>query len=162
MLGQKGACLIVDKFIHDTYKDIIITSFEAEGVSYELAVFGGECSKTEIEAHQKKLGSFDVVVGISGGKTLDTAKAVAFYAKLPVMIVPTAASSDAYLPLTANPDMVIMDTDIIAKAPARFLAAGIGDALATYYEAVACKQSNAVTMAGGHVMKVADRLGSKQ
>ena len=37
------------------------------------------------------------------------------------------------------------------SAPARFLAAGIGDALATYYEAAACAKANAKTMAGGHV-----------
>ena len=39
--------------------------------------------------------------------------------------------------------MVIMDTEVIAKAPVRFLMAGIGDALATYYEAAACEQSDA-------------------
>jgi len=175
LIGKQGAYMIVDKFIYDTYKDTISKSFEVQKIPYELAVFGGECSRTEIEAHQKKLGSFDVVVGIGGGKTLDTSKAVAFYAQLPVMIVPTAASSDApcsrlsvvyteggefesYLSLTANPNMVIMDTEVIAKAPVRFLAAGIGDALATYYEAAACKQSNAVTMAGGHVTKAAIAL----
>lgn len=54
--------------------------------------------------------------------------------------------------------MVIMDTDIIAKAPVRFLMAGIGDALATYYEAAASVRSDAVTMAGGHVTKAAITL----
>ncbi len=177
LIGKNGAYMIVDKFIYDTYEADIKKSFEEQNIAYELAVFGGECSRTEIESHQKKLGSFDVVIGIGGGKTLDTSKAVAYYEHLPVMIVPTAASSDApcsrlsvvyteagefeaYLPLTANPDMVIMDTDVIAKAPARFLAAGIGDALATYYEASACNASNAVTMAGGHVTKAAMALAA--
>ena len=54
--------------------------------------------------------------------------------------------------------MVIMDTEVIAKAPVRFLMAGIGDALATYYEAAACEQSDAVTMAGGHITKAAITL----
>lgn len=83
------------------------------------------------------------------------------------MIVPTAASTDApcsrlsvvykengefekYLSLNANPNMVIMDTEVIAKAPVRFLMAGIGDAFATYYEAEACAKSNSLTMPGGH------------
>ncbi len=174
-LGTKGAYIIVDKFIYDTYKDEIVKSFEEMDVPYELAVFGGECSRKEIGLHQERLGECDVVVGIGGGKTLDTSKAVSFYAHMPVIIVPTAASTDApcsrlsvvytekgefenYLPLKSNPDMVIMDTDVIAKAPARFLAAGIGDALATYYEAAACEKSNAVTMAGGHVTKAAMAL----
>lgn len=56
---------------------------------------------------------------------------------------------EKYLPLRSNPDMVIMDTEVIAKAPVRFLVAGIGDALATCYEAEACEQSGIVTMAGG-------------
>lgn len=174
-LGTKGAYIIVDKFIYDTYKYEIVKSFEAMSVPYELAVFGGECSRKEISLHQERLGECDVVMGIGGGKTLDTSKAVSFYAHMPVIIVPTAASTDApcsrlsvvytekgefenYLPLQANPDMVIMDTDVIAKAPVRFLAAGIGDALATYYEAAACERSNAVTMAGGHVTKAAMAL----
>jgi glycerol dehydrogenase len=36
-----------------------------------------------------------VVVGIGGGKTLDTAKAVADNFKTPVVICPTSASTDA-------------------------------------------------------------------
>ena len=108
---------------------------------------------------------------------MDAAKAVAFYAHMPVIIVPTTASTDApcsrlsvlykpngefdaYLPLRANPDMVLMDTDIIAHAPVRFLMAGVGDALATYYEAAACVKSDALTMPGGHVTKAAFALAT--
>lgn len=65
---------------------------------------------------------------------------------------------DRYLPLTANPNIVVMDTEVIAKAPVRFLMAGIGDALATYYEAAACERASAVTMAGGHTTKAAISL----
>lgn len=175
MLGKTGAYLIVDKFINDTYHDEIVKSFDENHVPYEVAVFGGECSNVEIERHRSRLNQSDVVIGIGGGKTLDTSKAVSFYAGLPVMIVPTAASSDApcsrlsviykengefemYLPLTKNPDMVVMDIEVIAKAPVRFLSAGIGDALATYYEAAACEKAGAITMAGGHVTKAAMAL----
>lgn len=142
---------------------------------YTAVVFGGECSDVEIKKHQDHLDSANVILGIGDGKTLDTTKAVAYHTGIPMIIVPTAASSDApcsrlsvvytedhefdhYLPLNKNPDMVIMDTEIIAKAPVRFLMAGIGDALATYYEAVASVQSDAVTMAGGHATKAAITL----
>lgn len=166
-LGKNGAYLLVDSFIDQTYHSDLVSSFEENNTPYKVAVFGGECSFTEINKHKAALDKSDVVFGIGGGKTLDTAKALAFYAELPVVIIPTAASTDApcsrlsviykdnhefeqYLPLPKNPDMVIVDTAIIAKAPVRFLMAGIGDALATYYEATACQQSNAATMTGGH------------
>ncbi len=175
--GKGGAYMIVDRFINNTYHDLITGSFEAGKVAYSVNEFGGECSMKEIRKHQEQLGESSVVVGIGGGKTLDTAKAVAYYARLSVIIVPMAASTDApcsrlsviytesgefenYLPLPKNPEIVLMDTEIIAKAPVRYLVAGIGDALATYYEAAACVRSNAVTMAGGHVTNAAITLAS--
>ncbi len=72
-------------------------------------------------------------------KTLDTAKALAHFMGVPVAIAPTIASTDApcsalsaytdegefdrYLLLPNNPNMVIVDTKIVAGAPARLLAA---------------------------------------
>ena len=69
-----------------------------------------------------------------------------------IVIVPTIASTDApcsaiavrYTPdgvyqesisCARNPDIVLVDSALIAKAPARFLVAGIGDALSTWFEA---------------------------
>lgn len=174
-LGSKKAYLIVDGFILDKYRATITGSFDEKNIPYDIEPFGGECSKAEIDAHGKKLQGADAVIGIGGGKTLDTAKAVGFYASLPAIIVPTAASNDApcsrlsvvykengefdfYLMLKKNPDMVIMDTEVIANAPPRYLAAGIGDALATFYEASAAIRSNALTMTGGHSTQTAAAL----
>ena len=131
-------------------------------------VFNGECCKTEInrvKAACQAAGS-DVIVGIGGGKIHDTAKAAAHYLAMPVVIVPTIASTDApcsalsviytdqgvfeeYLFLPASPNMVLVDTDIVSKAPARLLISGMGDALATYFEARACLQSDASNCVGG-------------
>jgi len=123
---------------------------------------GGECSETEVEyvLELAVASSCDLIVGIGGGKVLDTAKVVAHRLGVPVVIVPTIAASDAPcsalavvyrdngtvaydLFLPRNPDLVLVDTRLIACAPSRFLAAGIGDALATFYEAEACRQSGA-------------------
>ncbi|WP_028535284.1 glycerol dehydrogenase [Paludibacterium yongneupense] len=133
------------------------------GASYER--FGGECTQTEIDRQlaRFKASGANVIVGIGGGKTLDTAKAVAFYAARPVLIFPTIASTDApctalaviykeggefdrYLWLPQNPDVVLADTGILVAAPFRFFAAGVGDALATYFEARACYLSDGVNL----------------
>lgn len=170
--GRSGAYLIAGHFICIHHQDLLVGSFEEKGMPYSVNEFGGECCMKEIKRHQEHLDNACVVIGIGGGKALDAAKAVAYYAGLPIIIAPTTASTDApcsrlsviytesgeferYLPLPKNPDMVLMDLDIIAKSPVRFLAAGIGDALATCYEAEACVRSNAATMAGGHVTNAA-------
>ncbi len=181
---QKNALNTLSSFTKNLGDNLLILITESgkkrlgtiieDGVALEsttklnFCYFNGECSKKEIERVQKeatKLGA-NVIVGIGGGKTLDTAKAVAYYSKLPVVICPTVASSDApcsalsviyseegvfeeYLFLSENPNMVLMDTTIVAKAPTRLLVAGMGDALATYFEARACKASNAINCLGG-------------
>ncbi|WP_339315953.1 glycerol dehydrogenase [Paenibacillus sp. FSL R10-2734] len=167
-LGAKSAFAIIDPYIFSMYKEDISHSFELNNILIVMREFKGECSRNQVDELVLQLGLKDVevVLGIGGGKTLDTAKAVSFMADLPVVIVPTVASTDApcsalsvlytdegdfdcYLPLKRNPDMVIADIDIIAKAPTRLLVAGMGDALSTFYEARACRQSGAITHAGG-------------
>lgn len=130
--------------------------------------FGRECSDQEIQrltALARDFGA-EAVSAVGGGKTLDAAKMVAAGLDLPVALVPTIASTDApcssvsiiYSPqgefervetLSRNPDLVLVDTELIAKAPARYLVAGMGDALATWFEADSCRISRATTIAGG-------------
>jgi len=155
------AYIICDEFILKRAEEEAGKSFAAEGHQSHFAKFNYEATQEEIDRHRaevKKLG-VNVIVGIGGGKTLDTAKATAYYEQLPVVIFPTIASTDApctalaviyntdgsfdhYLFLPANPDTVLADTAILAAAPTRFFVAGIGDALATYFEARACYNKN--------------------
>lgn len=167
-MGARGAYAIIDPYILSMYGQAVSGGFESEHIPLLLREFRGECSLAQVELMIAELdsGNADVMVGIGGGKTLDTAKAVSHFAGLPVMLVPTIASTDApcsalsvlysesgefdrYLPLRRSPDIVVADTAIIAKAPVRMLAAGMGDALSTYYEARACSRSGAVTSTGG-------------
>lgn len=163
--GKKGI-VVCDRFVYET----LLWDFEPylkEGIEVMIEKFGGECSDEEINRLLELITQeqFDFVVGLGGGKTVDTAKAVAYEAKLPVIIVPTLAASDApcsavsviytpegefkrYLFLPQNPALVLMDTQIIANAPLRFLIAGMGDALATWFEAESCMKKYAPNMTG--------------
>jgi glycerol dehydrogenase len=149
--------VIADDFVMKLAGDKVLNGLHSHNISCHAERFNGECSNAEINrliAILKQHGCRGVV-GIGGGKTLDTAKAIGYYQKLPVVVIPTIASTDAptsalsviyteagefeeYLIYPKNPDMVVMDTAIIAKAPVRLLVAGMGDALSTWFEAKAC------------------------
>lgn len=136
-------------------------------VEIKFEKFNGECSDKEIERVSQlatEAGS-EVMIAVGGGKTIDTAKAVAHKLSLPIIVVPTIASTDApcsalsviytdegivdrYLFLPANPNCVLVDTTIISKAPSRFLVSGMGDALATWIEARSCQLKYADNFAG--------------
>ena len=165
---------VTDPFVRNLLEPQLANSFASTGTQFLTETFQGECSQNEIARLLDILKNENChgVVGIGGGKTLDTAKAVAHYAKVPVIIVPTIASTDApcsalsviytdagafesYLLLPRNPDIVLVDTAIVAAAPARLLAAGMGDALATYFEARASALRGATTMAGGTATQTA-------
>ena len=166
--------VVGDKFVLGFAEETLRQSFKKAELHAEIAPFGGECSQNEIDRLKKLADSADcmAVLGIGGGKTLDTAKALAHFMDVPVAIAPTIASTDApcsalsviytdsgeferYLMLPHNPNMVIVDTKVVAGAPPRLLAAGIGDALATWFEARACSRSGATTMAGGKCTQAA-------
>ena len=136
---------------------------------FVVETFGGECSEQALTdfMNRIRIEKTDIVVGMGGGKTIDTAKIAADRLGLPVIIVPTIASTDApcsgcavtYTPEGAfekvhyqrlNPSVVLVDMDIIAKAPVRFLVAGIGDALATWFEARSCAANAAQNECGGY------------
>lgn len=162
-IGKKGVYAIVDTFVLENYRDELESSYKDADHSIELVEFGGECSESEIEKHVNELENHevDVILGI-----LDTAKAVAHKADLPLIIVPSSASTDApttglaviytdegqfedYLFLDTNPNIVLMDEDLISKAPVRLFIAGIADALSTYFEADAVRKSNGENLASG-------------
>lgn len=141
-------------------KPALDACFSKTAYTLKYEVFSGECTRAKAEryAAAAKGSGITAVVGIGGGKIMDTAKAVAYYAGVPSIIVPTVASTDspcsslsvlyhdngefdAYLFLDNCPNMVLVDTTVILQAPVRFLVAGMGDALATYFEARACRAS---------------------
>jgi glycerol dehydrogenase len=168
-LGFRGPALIVAsrspiRLLSETWKQ----TFAEAGIDYAIHEFGGECSLAEIERIKQaaQARSSHLVVGAGGGKVLDAARAAAADLNLPVVNCPTVASSDA--PCSAlsviysdegivqgsrfyrkNPDLVLVDTHVIALSPPRLLVAGMGDALATWFEAKTCVDGHVKNMRGG-------------
>ena len=155
------------------------TCFNGTDYTLHYEVFKGECSQNQIDrlvARAKELNC-TAVVGIGGGKILDTAKGVAYYSALPCIIVPTVASTDSpcsslsviyldngefdrYLFLDTCPNMVVVDTEVIAKAPTNLLVAGMGDALATWFEARACRASGSNNQVAGAPTRAATGMAA--
>lgn len=123
----------------------------------------GECSRLQIDNIISKLSDNtpDMIIGVGGGKILDIAKAASDSMNTACIVIPTVASTDApcsalsvlytpegifdkYLHTKKCPDAVIVDPQIIAAAPYKYLAYGMGDALATYFEARAVKRSGSL------------------
>lgn len=159
--------IIVDPVVLEVVQDIVAQRYDSSA-HVEICLFNGECSRTEIKRQCDIASSLsaEVVIGVGGGKTLDAAKAVARESNLPVIICPTTASSDAPCSSTAiiytdegqhdevlkykvNPEIILVDSAIIACSPARFLSAGMGDALATWFEARANFRSDSANYVFG-------------
>jgi glycerol dehydrogenase len=168
-LGLGGPALVVAgrsavRLLSETWH----RTFREAAIAHAVHPFGGECSPAEIERAKEaaRRQKARVIIGAGGGKVLDTARAVAADQDLPVVNCPTVASSDApcsalsviytdegvfqeYRFYRKNPDLVLVDTQVIAQGPPRLLAAGMGDALATWFEAKTCVAGHVRNMRGG-------------
>jgi glycerol-1-phosphate dehydrogenase [NAD(P)+] len=105
----------------------------------------GNNTITSINTIQKdvKKDQSDLIVGIGGGRSVDTAKMIAYNLDKHFVSVPTAASHDGmaspFVSIVGNkphsivasaPLGVFVDIDIIRKAPPKLLASGCGDLVA--------------------------------
>ncbi|NJN87223.1 MAG: iron-containing alcohol dehydrogenase family protein [Leptolyngbyaceae cyanobacterium SL_7_1] len=116
--------------------------------------YGGECSESSLAQMRQVVATHgaDVIVGVGGGKALDAAKLLAYQCDCPVVTIPTSAATCAAWTALSNvyseqgafsydvalprcPNLLVLDYDLLQTAPQRTLVAGIGDALAKWYEA---------------------------
>jgi glycerol dehydrogenase len=167
LLGQRPLVLwdpvvkqLVGQTVEETCRraglELVAVEFAGEATAAERARVGGLAA----QAHA------DISVGIGGGKVLDVAKAVAVDNRIAMVTVPTIASNDS--PTSAasvwydeqhnfvtfdcwpfNPDIVLVDTQVVANGPVRAFVAGMGDALSTWVETEAAHKSRAQNIAGG-------------
>ncbi|MEQ7217092.1 glycerol dehydrogenase [Vagococcus fluvialis] len=169
----KSALLIAHQDDINRVQKQLDETVEKFGIKIVASHFNGECSRQEVARLQEvaKENHTDCVIGLGGGKAIDTSKCVAEGENL--IIVPTIAATDAptshsavlytedgefddYAYFKQNPSVVLVDTKIIANAPTRFLVAGMGDALSTLFEARATARSFSNVNAGlpnGYITK---------
>lgn len=183
-LGSQGLVLI-DAFLFDTLSPRIEASFAGTGRGTGTGIGTAiHCAPVSAEVTQPAIdviadavpAGTDFVVGVGGGKTIDIAKGVSRRLGLRVVTVPTIASNDSpasraiamydeHHQLTSvplmnhNPALVLVDTQVMAGAPARFLSAGIGDALSKHFEVEATRAAGGTTMQGTPGLLIASIVG---
>jgi glycerol dehydrogenase len=132
----------------------LLVDLEGLGLALQATVYGDDCSESTLS----RLGTLaqahraDLVVGVGGGKALDTAKLLAHQQGCPVVTIPTSGATCAAWTALSNiysdrgafrydvalsrcPDLLVLDYDLVKTAPPRTLVSGIGDGLAKWYEA---------------------------
>jgi len=167
-LGQR-ALLVGGKRAIASVEESVADQLEQQMVSYlGHEVLSGECCQEEISrlAEVFRSQGVEVVIATGGGRALDTAKAAGVACNLPVVTLPSipgtcsAVTSLAFryyqdgqfrdmMPLAYGPAAVVIDADILAKAPLNWLAAGIGDTLAKWYEYRAISDLNKLSGLSG-------------
>jgi len=125
-------------------------------LDYEVAIFAGESSYEEVARLYKSVPpEADLIIGVGGGKALDTSKVVAAKLGLPFVAIPTVAGTCAcvtplsvmytpdgvYTEFISHPQnsvLTLVDSEIIADSPVPYMLSGIGDTLAKWYEGTVC------------------------
>lgn len=142
------------------------------GLSVEQASYQTDCCETSLDVlcQAVQAHTADLIIGVGGGKALDTAKLVAYKAKLPVVTIPTSAATCAAWTALSNvysergafrydvglptcPELLVLDYDLVSTAPKRTLVAGIGDAIAKWYEASVSSGHSSQTLIIGAVQQ---------
>lgn len=165
----RSAAVIGDPQVLSLVGEPIRASAAQAGIGCRLLAFGGEVTPEEIARLTELCRDGEVpqvIVAAGGGKGIDTGKAVSMRLGARLVTLPTVASNDSSTShvivlydgnhrltgvdrLPANPDVVVADTAIIARAPRQLLLAGIGDAVAKRFEAKACADAGGTNMFGG-------------
>ena len=161
-LGQRPLVIGGDRAreTNETFLAPALQDLDSDYISYspDCSEASLERLRNAVEQHQA-----DLIIGIGGGKALDTAKLIAFQTHLSIVTVPSSAATCAAWTALSNvytdagafsydvalaqcPELLILDYDLVATAPQRTLVAGIGDALAKWYEASISSGASSQTM----------------
>jgi glycerol dehydrogenase-like iron-containing ADH family enzyme len=132
----------------------LLPVLQQHDLQVETASYGQDCSESGLAALQQAVVKHeaDLIMGVGGGKALDAAKLLAHQRQLPIATIPTSAATCAAWTALSNvyseqgaflydvalarcPDLLILDYGLVQSASQKTLVAGIGDAIAKWYEA---------------------------
>jgi len=141
--------------------------------------FGGACTQAAMDKLAKEIAplSPEFIVGMGGGKAIDTAKGVAHQLSLPLVSLPTLVSNcapitalsvvyrengpfDRFLFFDAPPALTLVDLEIAANAPARYFRAGMGDTLAKHLECTFSARNDVLGESMDHMSAIGLALSS--
>jgi len=139
-----------------------------------------ECTKAKIDeiATRAEYLDADVIIGCGGGKAVDTAKAVAEKLHVPAFTVPTQCATNADgmadsvvftedhkfledMYLSRAPVLVLVDTEVVGRAPAQYIVQGMGDALSSAFEKPAYAASQRAKKANEQATQAALEVNMK-
>ncbi|MEM1366820.1 MAG: iron-containing alcohol dehydrogenase family protein [Cyanobacteria bacterium P01_H01_bin.15] len=140
--GERSAALVESKLLAQNWLRLSWANYRPDSSE-------ASCERLKASAQEHQT---DFIIGVGGGKALDISKLVAWQLGLPIVMIPTSAAtcaawsalSNVYsdagaflydVPLGHCPNLLVLDYELIQTAPARMLTAGIGDAIAKWYEA---------------------------
>ncbi|WP_238915566.1 iron-containing alcohol dehydrogenase family protein [Clostridium sp. YIM B02555] len=149
----KNALIIGGKTALSITENNITKSFEENNIIFTIKEFSGYPTEKVIATFSElgKEQKIDVVIGIGGGRVLDTTKAVGNRLNIPIVAIPTIAATCAswaavsiiydedgnqvdFFDTQKSANLILADTKILVEAPDRYLKAGIIDTLAKWYE----------------------------
>lgn len=143
--------ILGDALVFSIVQSVLTEGLSEVGLSPVFVLFEEECSQKEVQRviQIAEKEEADCIIGVGGGKAIDTSRLVADRLHYPLITLPTSAATCSAASSMAviyekgvrqanitgkGADLVLVDPSIISRAPARLLAAGMGDALAKWYE----------------------------
>jgi len=129
----------------------VFQAYYGDSLPYDVFQYDGSASDEDGRRLAESIGSVDVIIGIGGGRVLDTAKLTAEILKCRLILIPTLISNCApYAPVAAVYELdhafkrvgaftlasfiTFVDWDFLLATPKEYFVAGIGDTIAKWYE----------------------------
>lgn len=149
-LSVRSAFVFADRNTYAAAGEAVCQILRDDGTAVACHIFEDD----HLEPDERSVGlavmcidpKFEAIVGVGSGVINDICKIVANISGKPYIIVGTAPSMDGYASATSSmerqglkvsvnskcPDVIIGDTQILAQAPMKMLASGLGDMIAKY------------------------------